>query len=217
MENNSPSNLMKLEQMLRLQDANNSAVAPDWRSQRFNWTRAIRMELFELIDHLNWKWWSMHTFDSAEISIELVDIWHFLLSQHLEGSHLEPESIMTALCGPSSIATEHDILREAELAILETLQTGALSAARFVSLCRMSGINDQTLYGLYVAKAILNRFRRDNGYKEGTYIKWWFGREDNTHLLAIASDASNFQNNGAANEELMYQRLSDLYNSVLRG
>ncbi len=43
------------------------------------------------------------------------------------------------------------------------------------------------------AKNVLNIFRRDNGYKAGTYQKSWQGREDNEHLVSVIHqlDASN--------------------------
>jgi len=41
------------------------------------------------------------------------------------------------------------------------------------------------LYEIYVGKNVLNMFRQDNGYKEGTYNKVWSGREDNEHLADI--------------------------------
>lgn len=41
------------------------------------------------------------------------------------------------------------------------------------------------LYRQYVGKNVLNFFRQDNGYKTGTYIKVWSGREDNEHLVEV--------------------------------
>ena len=34
---------------------------------------------------------------------------------------------------------------------------------------------------------MLNFFRQDHGYKEGTYIKDWDGAEDNVRLASIVS------------------------------
>jgi hypothetical protein len=31
----------------------------------------------------------------------------------------------------------------------------------------------------------MNVFRQDHGYKAGTYIKIWNGREDNEHLVEV--------------------------------
>ena len=36
-------------------------------------------------------------------------------------------------------------------------------------------------------KNVLNKFRQDNGYKEGTYRKIWNGKEDNVVLSEILS------------------------------
>jgi len=41
------------------------------------------------------------------------------------------------------------------------------------------------LYSQYVGKNVLNMFRQDNGYKEGTYKKIWDGKEDNEYLVDI--------------------------------
>ena len=41
---------------------------------------------------------------------------------------------------------------------------------------------NEQLYRMYVGKNVLNFFRQDHGYKEGSYIKIWDGREDNEHL-----------------------------------
>ena len=34
-------------------------------------------------------------------------------------------------------------------------------------------------------KNVLNFFRQDHGYQEGTYVKLWQGREDNEHLSEL--------------------------------
>jgi len=53
------------------------------------------------------------------------------------------------------------------------------------------------LYEIYVGKNVLNMFRQDNGYKEGTYNKMWNGREDNEYLADIMKqlngDSHTFQ------------------------
>ena len=43
------------------------------------------------------------------------------------------------------------------------------------------------LYRIYVGKNVLNFFRQDHGYKDGSYKKVWQGREDNEHLVEVAS------------------------------
>ena len=41
------------------------------------------------------------------------------------------------------------------------------------------------LFRQYVGKNVLNFFRQDHGYKEGSYRKSWGGREDNEHLVEV--------------------------------
>ncbi len=41
------------------------------------------------------------------------------------------------------------------------------------------------MFAQYVGKNVLNVFRQDHGYKDGTYLKEWNGKEDNEHLVEI--------------------------------
>jgi hypothetical protein len=57
----------------------------------------------------------------------------------------------------------------------------------FYQACREDVFNlaIPRLYKLYVGKNALNQHRNVNGYKDGTYVKHWHGREDNEHLAEI--------------------------------
>ena len=46
-------------------------------------------------------------------------------------------------------------------------------------------LSADALYRHYVGKNVLNFFRQDHGYQDGTYIKEWQGREDNEHLSEL--------------------------------
>jgi hypothetical protein len=46
-------------------------------------------------------------------------------------------------------------------------------------------LSSAELYRHCVGKNVLNFFRQDHGYQEGTYIKQWQDREDNEHLSEI--------------------------------
>jgi len=48
-----------------------------------------------------------------------------------------------------------------------------------------SGLSFEQLFRSYVAKNVLNIFRQDHGYKDGSYRKLWAGREDNEHLMEV--------------------------------
>ena len=60
----------------------------------------------------------------------------------------------------------------------------------------------------YLGKNALNKFRQDNGYKEGTYIKIWSGEEDNVHLDTILA---NFEKDEPISFEEIYAHLEIRY------
>ena len=70
----------------------------------------------------------------------------------------------------------------------------------------------EDLYSAYVGKNVLNFFRQDNGYKEGSYIKNWAGREDSEHLVelveALDKDAVDFA-------DRVYNALEQRYREVV--
>jgi hypothetical protein len=68
-----------------------------------------------------------------------------------------------------------------------------------------------SLYRAYVGKNVLNFFRQDHGYKEGTYVKNWAGREDNEHLVEVVSELDS---SAADFADLLYQALSERYQQV---
>ena len=46
-----------------------------------NYTRAMQQETAELIDSVPWKWWAKYQkFDEQNAKVEVVDLFHFLVS-----------------------------------------------------------------------------------------------------------------------------------------
>ena len=46
-----------------------------------NYCRAMSQEISELIDSVPWKWWAKYQkFDEQNIKVEIIDIFHFLIS-----------------------------------------------------------------------------------------------------------------------------------------
>ena len=75
---------IQLSTMLELQDGMNSKVNPAWVATNNNWHRAIQVEGVEAIEHHGWKWWKKQECDLAQLRMELVDIWHFILSASIQ-------------------------------------------------------------------------------------------------------------------------------------
>ena len=49
-------------------------------------------------------------------------------------------------------------------------------------------MSNEEVYIAYIVKNCLNKFRQDNGYKQGFYIKDWKGKEDNVVAYKIAKE-----------------------------
>jgi hypothetical protein len=64
------------------------------------------------------------------------------------------------------------------------------------------------LYRSYVGKNVLNFFRQDHGYQDGSYIKVWEGREDNEHLVEIVN---GLDSDSAGFRDAVYQGLRGRY------
>lgn len=176
----------QIQIMLELQDSMNTKVTANWREQGYEWYRAIWVECAELMDHYGWKWWKKQTPDTEQVALELIDIWHFGLSILLQSGETQ-EAIIARVQDELRITTEQNDFRlDLEAFAGATLTDRQFHIALFGRL--MAGVNmsfDQ-LYRSYVGKNVLNFFRQDNGYKDGTYRKHWHdGREDNEHLVEV--------------------------------
>jgi hypothetical protein len=75
----------------------------------------------------------------------------------------------------------------------------------FIDVALQSGLNLEALYKLYIGKNILNQFRQDHGYKDGSYIKIWNGQEDNVIMQNILEEQSSIT------PKELYIRLKEAY------
>ena len=79
----------KLESIFDLQKQLNSRIGvetsglDDQEKTKWllNYTRAMQQELAELTDSVPWKWWARYQkFDQQNARVEVVDLFHFLIS-----------------------------------------------------------------------------------------------------------------------------------------
>ena len=185
--------------MLSLQESMNSKVDPDWIKARYPYLRAVAIEGSEAIEHHGWKWWKKQDKDLAQLQMELIDIWHFLLSEILLRHGGDQEKALSSLLGALSKVKEQDLINfdgqkiqvnscdlvsKLEL-LIATAISRRIELALFGAIMMDCELSWTDLYSQYVGKNVLNMFRQDNGYKEGTYKKIWDGKEDNEHLVDI--------------------------------
>lgn len=225
--------LLMLQLQAQLNDATNGE---EWtkgttkNGKEINWKRCIYMECAEMIDSFSWKHWkSIHQEpDWDNLQIEVVDVWHFIISlaienyaQNFRGGvedlaiHISQlDSFMKLDVKNESFDTQKNVIQKVETMMLLTLQKENINIEElireFFDLVLMSGLDLETLYRLYVGKNILNQFRQDNGYKEGTYVKEWSGQEDNVVMKKLWEEDANLK------PDSLYKELTKLYHAHIK-
>ena len=198
----------KMLSMLELQDAMNRKVNPEWREAGYPWYRAIWTECAEMLDHYGWKWWKHQKPDLAQVQLEIIDIWHFALSDLILKQDSLEAAADRALEGLTNPLPGDDFREVLERMAMDTIATRSAQIEGIASLMKLTGLGFDALFKTYVGKNVLNFFRQDHGYQDGAYTKIWHGREDNEHLAEILAsldaDADGFK-------DAIYQRLEAAY------
>jgi len=190
----------KLITMLTLQDSLNRHINPQWVTAGYEWYRAIWVECAELMDHYGWKWWKSQEHDQDQIRLELIDIWHFGLSaelvKHQGNIQQAAADMLTVLEQAGTPSMTNDFKQAVDKLASHALDHHSLQLPVFLQLLAQMETSFDDLHRIYVGKNVLNRFRQNNGYKDGSYRKLWQDREDNEHLAEIMSllnaDATDF-------------------------
>lgn len=197
--------------MLELQRNMNSKVNSDWATQGFEWHRAIWVECAELMDHYGWKWWKKQTPDTEQVALELIDIWHFGLSILLQSGRPQAELIAQVQAALSIATDEKDFRLDLEKFVAATLGDRQFHIDLFGRLMAGIDMTFEQLYRGYVGKNVLNFFRQDHGYKDGSYRKHWHdGREDNEHLVEAVQSLDTSK---AEFKDELYQVLLQRYSN----
>ena len=226
-------NYKKVKEMFLMQQAlNDETNGMGWEDgytkngKLINWKRCIYMECAELIDSFAWKHWKNISAapDVNNIVIEIVDIWHFVMSYILEQYYGSKEidhivSDVTAVSGFAEFSSYaydvreysiYEIVNDIELIIHETsgfeLQIGEL-LTDFFRVAIKSGVSLEILFSKYNGKNVQNKFRQNNGYKEGGYRKIWGDLEDNEVLIEVLSK-------GAVSANEIYEQLQKIYDAT---
>ena len=196
--------------MLEMQDAMNSRVNPDWRQAGNEWYRAIWTECAEMLDHYGWKWWKHQEPDLEQVQLELVDIMHFAMSDYLlqdTDNSAVASRIEAEISAPGS-GTDMRVAIEAMAQT--TIANQSMHFSDFANIMALIEMDFGQLYRTYVGKNVLNFFRQDHGYKDGSYIKVWNGREDNEHLAELLG---TLDSNSSTFRDEVYQGLTVRYPS----
>jgi len=222
----------KILQMLELQQELNDATnGLNWEDgitnngKKIDWRRCIYLEAAELIESYPWKHWKNidASPDYANIKIEIVDIWHFIMSEALRIYKVDGRgSIADIATAVSSMKDFETFTQEEKSEKLDNYEEIALVedmirilfcdkenidalVISFLTIASKLNLKLPELYKLYVGKNILNKFRQEHGYKEGSYIKVWNGEEDNIVMQRILNNKNEITPNA------LYGALEEAY------
>ncbi len=197
----------QIVEMLTLQDQINRVVNENWKELNHPWYRAAMVESIEMLEHYGFKWWKKQEPDMARVQLELVDIWHFLLSHYLQ-TNQDLEAIAEQLIPEEHIETQADFRALIDRFVAELAGEHQFNITIFYQLLANVDLSFESLYLQYVGKNTLNRFRQHNGYKDGSYIKIWNGLEDNEVLFQILANVDSSKMNVA---DYIYAELTNNY------
>ena len=215
----------QIEQMYSLQrQLNDDTNGTIWltgvtrENRSISWYRGIYMEVAEAIDSFNWKHWKNidDEPDWDNIRVELVDIWHFLMSESIRiGDEryankfldMKPKGDFDSVALVSLL--EEMLVLSVASSIDSKLNNSRKITNLFFNIISHLDIDVEDLYKRYVIKNQLNIFRQKNGYKNGTYVKLWDGIEDNIVAFKIMDKNPNITPADLYNElEIKYSTLS---------
>lgn len=185
----------RLAIMADLQERHNLRVHPQWIRQGHDYYRAVWVECAELLDHYGWKWWKRQEANMDQVRLEIVDIWHFGLSELIR-SGAAGGCLAHRLQAALERQPPADFRCAVEALAAACLRTRAFDLDAFAGVLLALPLDFDELYEMYVAKNVLNMFRQQHGYQSGEYRKVWSGREDNEHLVELTrsmdTDAESF-------------------------
>jgi len=225
----------KLKKMFEMQEALNIYTnGPDYKEtkicaktgKRINYRRCAWMETAEFVGSFDWKHWKHGKDDIENAKTELVDIWHFLMSAELV-EHGIPDngvlnlatfvfhsSIKNVKADTSTLDIAEEFVRystDVRNEIFPNIGQNGILLNLFCQLCAKMELSFDELYQRYIIKNTLNKFRQDNGYAEGTYIKMWAaGREDNVFAVMFAERLS-----ADLSAEKLYSVLERCYKTIV--
>ena len=177
----------RIAEMAAMQEQHNLLVHPRWREQGHAYYRAVWVECAELLDHFGWKWWKRQEPDLDQVRLEIVDIWHFGLSELMRKDAVD-DALAAQFAAGCDQPAEVDFRQAVEAMAEASLARQDFDVGAFLALMNALPLTFDELYEIYVGKNTLNAFRQRHGYQQGDYLKTWQGREDNEHLAELVRE-----------------------------
>jgi len=205
------------KKMVVLQHKFNEETIENYLSKNLNWNSAIIAESGELLDSLGYKWWKQQVPDMDNVKVEAIDLLHFVISQTIQDyyrpkdmEHIKIEATYKDFEDYFTEIQDYDGFDKTNIQELVSDLNYDLYDKFFImkQIFKALNMSNEDVYIAYIVKNCLNKFRQHNGYKDGSYIKDWNGKEDNVIAYEIA-------NEWGADQELfkhLYLDLETYYN-----
>lgn len=193
----------------------NGETIENYLDEKLNWNSAIIPESGEMLDSLGYKWWKKQVIDMDNVKVEAIDLLHFVISETMQlfydipstkNKFLEKTIDELAYAFEDDIEYFNNFNNKTLIDLVEQFVLSDKGERRFLLLKVIFNrleMSNEDIYIAYIVKNCLNKFRQDNGYKDGTYIKMWNGVEDNVIAYTIAKE-------WGADEELFHHLSLDL-------
>jgi hypothetical protein len=186
----------KVELMCDMQERLNNHTFPTWKTANLDWSTALMTETSEMIESIGWKWWKQIVPDVPNVKVEIIDLFHFFMSFHLVRPIYKTEiaANMSNYLKSSyeSKIKQEDVINTSKKFIASVLLPGYSNTYKNLADLIAFYFDDFDEFARgYLTKNILNTFRQNNGYKDGTYKKMWAHKdtlvEDNVVAFKEAS------------------------------
>lgn len=182
------------QEMVRLQHNFNKKIFEDYLDRNLNWNNAIIVESGELLESLGYKWWKHQEPDMENVKVEAIDLLHFVISEDIQEAYDYGETGEFGLeCVANEfehIFTKYKIKNSTSINnLINGLNYDVDGSNRYKilkAIFKELDMSNADVYIAYIVKNSLNELRQKYGYKDGTYIKDWNGKEDNVIAYEIA-------------------------------
>ena len=200
-------NRERIREIIKLQDTLNTKTAgSDWKDKEYDWRLYAALEVAEALESLPYKHWKKTEADIDNVKVEVIDAFHFILSDSLmvrafAGEFTASINILTDI--EDTMIAQYEVpTKEVDvdslicrLRYLLSIVLSASDVKLYTTLwCIWNELGEtpESFYKAYMVKNILNTFRQTNGYKDGTYKKLWIFHgervEDNVVAYALAEE-----------------------------
>lgn len=216
----------QVTKLFTMQDQLNTYIHPEWKTQGFNWDLAIVDECMEIHGHLGWKWWKkdykvgLTEANKKQVQLEVIDILHFVISSWVESG--DERYLLENFNAPYPKVLG---IEKTTNKFVEFVSRPDLWMECWVRLAIEVDLTEQEILETYTQKYVLNKFRQDHGYKDGSYCKEWLlpisihngapeTKEDN-EVLSHVVNQRYLCGQDATDEQELYSELEFFYNSRL--